>query len=64
LRHGFVVFIDTTVVNVALPSVRQEVAFSVQDLQWVVSAYLLANAGLLLLGERLADIVGRRRLLI
>jgi EmrB/QacA subfamily drug resistance transporter len=61
---AFVVFIDTTIINVALPSIRRDLGFSVQDLQWAVSAYLLANGGFLLLGGRLADLAGRRRILI
>ncbi|MBV9415874.1 MAG: MFS transporter [Solirubrobacterales bacterium] len=61
---GFLDFIDTTIVNVALPSVRQHLGFSEQSLQWVVSGYLLTYGGFLLLGGRAADLLGRRRLLI
>jgi EmrB/QacA subfamily drug resistance transporter len=61
---GFLDFIDTTVVNVALPSIRQHLGFSEQSLQWVVSGYLLTYGGFLLLGGRAADLLGRRRLLI
>ena len=61
---GFLDFIDTTIVNVALPSIRQHLGFSEQSLQWVVSGYLLTYGGLLLLGGRAADLLGRRRLLI
>jgi EmrB/QacA subfamily drug resistance transporter len=61
---GFLDFIDTTIVNVALPSIRQHLGFSEQTLQWVVSGYLLTYGGFLLLGGRAADLLGRRRLLI
>jgi MFS family permease len=61
---GFLDFIDTTIVNVALPSIRQHVGFSAESLQWVVSGYLLTYGGFLLLGGRAADLLGRRRLLI
>jgi EmrB/QacA subfamily drug resistance transporter len=60
---GFLDFIDTTIVNVALPSIRQHLGFSEQSLQWVVSGYLLTYGGFLLLGGRAADLLGRRRLL-
>jgi EmrB/QacA subfamily drug resistance transporter len=61
---GFLDFVDTTVVNVALPSIRHHLQFSVQSLQWIVSGYLLTYGGLLLLGGRAADLIGRRRLLV
>ncbi len=61
---GFLDFIDTTIVNVALPSIREHLHFSVQSLQWPVSGYLVTYGGLLLLGGRAADLLGRRRLLI
>jgi EmrB/QacA subfamily drug resistance transporter len=61
---GFLDFVDTTIVNVALPSMRQHLGFSEQSLQWVVSGYLLTYGGFLLLGGRAADLFGRRRLLI
>jgi EmrB/QacA subfamily drug resistance transporter len=61
---GFLDFIDTTIVNVALPSVRQHLGFSEQSLQWVVSGYLLTYGGFLMLGGRAADLFGRRRLLV
>ena len=61
---GFLDFIDTTIVNVALPSIRQPLGFSEQSLQWVVTGYLLTYGGFLLLGGRGADLLGRRRLLI
>jgi MFS family permease len=61
---AFLDFVDTTVVNVALPSIRHHLQFSVQSLQWIVSGYLLTYGGLLLLGGRAADLIGRRRLLL
>jgi EmrB/QacA subfamily drug resistance transporter len=61
---GFLDFVDTTIVNVALPSIRDHLHFSVQNLQWTVSAYLLTYGGLLLLGGRAGDLLGRRRLLL
>jgi MFS family permease len=54
---------DSSIVNVALPSIRRDLGFSVQNLQWVLSGYLLTYGGLLLLGGRAADLLGRRRLL-
>src|SRR5499427_5875316 len=61
---GFLDFIDTTIVNVALPSIREHLHFSVQSLQWTVSGYLLTYGGFLLLGGRAADLLGRRRLFL
>ena len=61
---GFLDFIDTTIVNVALPSIREHLHFSVQNLQWTVSGYLLTYGGFLLLGGRAADLLGRRRLFL
>jgi MFS family permease len=58
------VVLDATVVNIALPSAQRDLAFSNADRQWVVTAYSLAFGGLLLLGGRLADLVGRKRMLI
>jgi MFS family permease len=55
---------DSSIMNVALPSIRRDLGFSVQSLQWVLSGYLLTYGGLLLLGGRAADLLGRRRLLI
>jgi len=57
----FMVILDAAIVTVALPSIEQELGFSAQGLQWVVSAYALTFAGLLLLGGRAADLLGRRR---
>jgi EmrB/QacA subfamily drug resistance transporter len=58
------VVLDATVVNIALPSAQRALVFSNADRQWVVTAYSLAFGGLLLLGGRLSDLVGRRRMLI
>ncbi len=60
----FMVILDVSVVNVALPSIRGSLHFSEQDLQWVVNAYTVTFAGFLLLGGRAADLVGRRRVFI
>jgi len=54
---------DSSIMNVALPSIRRGLGFSVQNLQWVLSGYLVTYGGLLLLGGRAADLLGRRRLL-
>jgi EmrB/QacA subfamily drug resistance transporter len=58
----FMVILDANIVVVALPSIEADLGFSEQGLQWVVSAYALTFAGLLLLGGRAADLLGRRRL--
>jgi EmrB/QacA subfamily drug resistance transporter len=56
----FMVILDVTVVNVALPSIGRALGFATTDLQWVVTAYVLMTGGLLLLGGRVADLLGRR----
>src|SRR6476469_5671964 len=56
----FMVILDVSIVNVALPSIRGDLGFSPTGLQWVVNAYTLAFAGFLLLGGRAADLIGRR----
>jgi EmrB/QacA subfamily drug resistance transporter len=58
----FMVVLDATIVLVALPSIKAHLGFSEQGLQWVLSAYALSYGGLLLLGGRAADLLGRRRL--
>ena len=58
----FMVVLDVTIVNVALPDIQADLGFSAEGLQWIVNAYTLAFGGLLLLGGRVADIVGRRRI--
>src|SRR4051812_10014400 len=61
---AFLDFVDASIVNVALPSIRRDLGFSDQDLQWVPSAYLLTYGGFMLLGGRAADLLGRRRVLV
>ena len=56
----FMVILDIAIVNVALPSIQVDLGFAQEDLQWVISAYALVFGGFLLLGGRLADILGRR----
>jgi MFS family permease len=60
----FMILLDLTVVNVALPKIQEGLGFSASGLTWVVNAYVLAAGGLLILGGRLADVFGRRRLLL
>src|SRR5512132_1379288 len=57
----FMVVLDIAIVNVALPSIKTDLGFSQENLQWVISAYALFFGGFLLLGGRLADILGRRK---
>ena len=57
----FMVVLDVAIVNVALPSIQSALGFSQENLQWVVSAYTLTFGGFLLLGGRMADLLGRRR---
>jgi EmrB/QacA subfamily drug resistance transporter len=60
----FMVILDATVVNVALPSIARSLSFAAGGLQWVVAAYVLASGGLVLLGGRAADVAGRRRIFL
>jgi MFS family permease len=60
----FVLQLDFSIVNVALPTIQRELGFSPADLQWIVTGYALTFGSLLLLGGRLGDVVGRRRLLM
>jgi EmrB/QacA subfamily drug resistance transporter len=60
----FMVVLDVAIVNVALPSIKTDLHFSQASLQWVITAYALLFGGALLLGGRLADLLGRRRLFI
>ena len=60
----FVVVLDASIVNVALPSIGRDLEFSQDDLSWVVNAYTLLFGGFLLLGGRMADLIGRRRLFV
>ena len=57
----FMVVLDIAIVNVALPSIKLDLGFSQENLQWVISAYALFFGGFLLLGGRAADLLGRRR---
>src|SRR4051794_17549016 len=61
---AFLDFVDASIVNVALPSIREDLGFSLQSLQWVISGYLLTYGGFMLLGGRAADLFGRRRVLV
>jgi EmrB/QacA subfamily drug resistance transporter len=61
---AFLDFIDASIVNIALPDIRNDLNFSVQDLQWVLSGYLLTYGGFMLLGGRAGDLLGRRRVLV
>src|SRR5205807_2958250 len=58
------IVLDVTIVNVALPSIQEQLHFSTSSLAWVVNAYLIAFGGLLLLAGRLGDLVGRRRVFL
>ena len=60
----FMVVLDVAIVNVALPSIKTDLHFSQESLQWVITAYAILFGGALLLGGRLADLLGRRRLFI
>jgi EmrB/QacA subfamily drug resistance transporter len=61
---AFLDFVDASIVNVALPSIREDLHVSVQGLQWIPSGYLLTYGGFMLLGGRAADLLGRRRVLV
>ena len=58
------IVLDGTIVNVALPSIRDDLGFSQESLAWIVNAYLLTFGGFLLLGGRLGDLFGHRRLFL
>jgi EmrB/QacA subfamily drug resistance transporter len=60
----FMVVLDIAIVNVALPSIKVDLGFSQENLQWVISAYALVFGGFLLLGGRAADVLGRRRIFL
>jgi EmrB/QacA subfamily drug resistance transporter len=60
----FMDILDASIVNVALPSIKRDLDFSQQSLQWIVSGYVLMYGGFLLLGSRAADLLGRRRVLV
>src|SRR5687767_8935343 len=58
------IILDSTIVNVALPSIQSDLGFSQSSLAWVVNAYLISFGGLLLLAGRLGDLLGRRRIFL
>src|SRR5690349_22973012 len=58
------IVLDTTIVNVALPSIREDLGFTQTALVWVVNAYMLTFGGFLLLGGRLGDLYGHRRMFL
>src|ERR1700754_1400363 len=58
----FMVVLDFSIVNIALPAIQQDLKLSTENLQWIISAYALSFGGFLLLGGRLADLYGRRKL--
>lgn len=60
----FLVVLDSAIINVALPAIKEGLHFAAADLQWVLTAYILTFGGFLMLGGRLADLYGRRRILI
>jgi EmrB/QacA subfamily drug resistance transporter len=60
----FMVVLDVAIVNVALPSIKTDLDFSQESLQWVITAYSIFFGGVLLLGGRLADVLGRRRIFV
>ena len=60
----FMVVLDASIVNVALPSIQHDLHFSTSGLQWIVNAYTLTFAGFLLLGGRAADLFGRRKIFL
>ena len=61
---SFMIVLDTTIVNVALPSIRSDLGFTESSLAWIVNAYMLFFGGFLLLGGKLGDIYGHRRLFV
>src|SRR6476659_2061072 len=60
----FMIMLDNTVVNVALPSIEKDLNISISELEWIVTAYALVFAALLITGGKLADLFGRRRIFI
>src|SRR4051812_40918076 len=61
---AFIDFVDASIVNVRLPSIRRDLGFSLHDLEWNPSGYLITYGGFMLLGGRAADLLGRRRVLV
>src|SRR2546427_8508363 len=60
----FMDVLDASILNIALPSIKSDLGFSQQSLQWVINGYILTYGGFLLLGGRMADLLGRRRMLV
>src|SRR5437764_10868727 len=60
----FMVVLDVAIVNVALPTIKTDLHFSQESLQWVITAYAILFGGVLLLGGRTADLLGRRRIFV
>ena len=60
----FMVVLDATIVNVALPSIQRDLGLSEANLQWIINAYTLVFGGFLLLGGRAGDLLGRKRLFL
>src|ERR687897_1396326 len=60
----FLIIMDTSIIGVALPAIQQQFGFSQSDLQWIFSAYVIVFGALLLLGGRLSDIIGQRRIFV
>jgi MFS family permease len=60
----FMDVLDASILNIALPSIKRDLGFTQESLQWVVNAYILTYGGFLLLGGRVADLLGRRRVLV
>src|SRR5436305_142333 len=58
------IVLDATIVNVALPSIKNDLGFSQSNLAWVVNAYLIAFGGLLLLSGRIGDLIGQRKIFL
>src|SRR3954454_22389177 len=61
---ALMIVLDATIVNVALPSIQDDLGFTASNLAWVVNAYLIAFGGLLLLAGRLGDLIGQRRVFL
>src|SRR5213080_3322297 len=61
---SLMIVLDATIVNVALPSIKEDLGFSKTSIAWIVNAYLLTYGGFLLLGGRLGDLFGHRRLFV
>src|ERR1041384_3271627 len=60
----FMTYLDNNVVNVALPSVQRDLELTLSGLEWIVSSYILVFSGLMLVGGRLSDVFGRRRVFL